>query len=184
MIFLPNKFERFLAALRITIQNDILKNGITENNLKNLEKINIAEALFYKDFKEPVYIKELSFSLLCYSLPLLLPQNKNPYLKIDIYSNFLINKKLLAILFLKLIKASKRIEIKNHKSKIMISALDINSNNFKKLVLALGGTYFYHNKKIIIVIPADKTDKKANPIKKEWVSLDNPFSLVNIFLNL
>ena len=66
----------------------------------------------------------------------------------------------------------------------MISALDINSNDFKKLVLALGGTYFYHNKKIIIIIPADKTDKKANPIKKEWVSLDNPFSLVNIFLNL
>ena len=87
MIFLPNKFERFLAALRITVQNDILKNGITKNNLKSLEKINIAEALFYKDFKEPVDIEKLSFSLFCSSLPLLLSQNKNPYFKINIYQH-------------------------------------------------------------------------------------------------
>lgn len=183
MIFLPNKFERFLAALRITVQNDILKNGITKNNLKSLEKINIAEALFYKDFKEPVDIEKLSFSLFCSSLPLLLSQNKYPYFKINISSNYLLNTKLFAFVFLILLKTAKSIEIKSRRAKIIISALDINLKNCKKLILALGGTYFYHNKRIIIIIPADKTDKKANHIKKEWVSLDNPFSLVNIILN-
>lgn len=184
MIFLPNKFERFLSALRVTVQNRILEKGITKKSIENLEKISLAEAIYYKDFKEPVDIFDFSLPLLISAFTVSLNERKIIF-DITATGNYILNPKLFEILILSLCKTASKIKIETIRQKIIIKANTKKNKTIQKIINALNGICFYEDRKttLFIALPFEKTDKKAIKIKREWEYLNDPFSLVNIFLS-
>ncbi len=183
MIFLPNKLERYTAALRNSIQFLILKNGIKASYIKNISKIYTCEALFSYKEKIPVNIYKYCNKLLLSAHTKLLSYNKKLAFKITAKGNYLLNKKLLTVLLLTICQNGNNIEVFTFKGLLVLSAEIDNISRIKKVISALNGLFFYERKgrKLYILIKANLTDKKEFETKREWAICD-PLSPVNIFL--
>jgi len=182
LIILPNKYERYTAALRNSVQSSILKKGITLKHLKRLRKIYEAEAILgYKNIA-PVNLSVFFNSLLLSAYIKLLQKDLPLDFFIEVYGNFLINRKLLTALLLNLCCITNKIKIYYEREKIVIECQT--ENKVKPVILkALKAVHFYEikTKKYIIIISAEKTAKDSLKTEKEWDIL-NPFSPVNIYL--
>lgn len=182
LIFLPNKFERYTAAIRNSIQIAALKNGITETQTSTLKKIYIAEAILSPCY-QPIDLKELTFNLLMGAYIKLLSKDIKISPLIRVNGTFIINKKLLICLLLSLCSISETIKISNYKQKIVILCNN-DARNFDFLINAIKGICFYELKTnaSMIIIPAKRTEKKPLKTEREWEYIKDPFSPINIFL--
>ncbi len=183
MIFLPNKYERYAAALRNHLQNLYIKDGKSEELMLKLQKIYEFEVLNFEKEPIPCDVKLLSSRLLITVYSRLLENNICLDFKIKIKDNFLLNFKLYTIVILKLAKHSKYISISNLGGNIIIKCKTefiINKRYFK----SLNSYHFYERKSktLLVVIKAEKTSKKSVDIKGEW-DVINPFSPINLILS-
>lgn len=182
MIYLPNKFERYTAALRNTIQLSVINSGLKPRHIKMLIKIYEAEAKFSYEEKMPIDIGEFSHKLLLAAHLLLLNKNRNTYFKVNIKGIFYINKKLFTALLLNICKSSDTVFVYYLNGRIIVKCKTAVKLNFA-ITKFLNAVSLFETKSQtqIIFIKADKTDKKGCNTEKEWDIL-NPFSPVNIYL--
>lgn len=183
MIFLPNNFERYCAALRNTVQLSIIKNGLKPKYFKTFKKIYEAEAFFSREEILPIDLGLFLHQLLLSAHIKLLENNRSINISLKIKGVFLINRKLFTALILNICQNSKYIKISYLNGKILIYA-KCNTGILKPIITFLNGNIYFERKKgdFLITLPTIKTDK--SPIKtEEWEYSQNPFSPVNIFIN-
>lgn len=149
-----------------------------------LTKIHKAEALFSQDF-EPVDIEVFSSEILNAVRYKHYKNSKKFEVKTEKVGSVILNKKLFTSLLLNLCKSSEKIEISSFAGNILMKAYRTNLQEHKKLIEALGGTYFFmhHTNTVAILISAKKTDKTPKSEIKDWEYLLNPLSVVNIYLS-
>lgn len=182
-MFLPNKYERYCAAMRNYLQNAILKYGVTEKKKENLKKIIIFERVNFENELSPCDIKLLSSKLfiLIYTKTI---DKKQPFdFSVKIKENYFIDPYLFSIVLIKIALNSKKIIIDEILGNIVIKS-NANLKIHQKLLKKLNAICFFEIKKgnLILVINAEKTSKSSVDMKKEW-DISNPFSIFNIFLN-
>ncbi len=184
MINLPNKFERYTAALRNYLQIKSIKSGFDKKYIKNLKKIYIAESILCPDDELPINMNIYLYKLLT-AVHIAKTEKNIPFqFKLSISGTFILKTKIFTALLLTLINFS-FIEISYHKGYIKITVPNKISNKTHYLIKRLKGNCFFEIKqrKTLIIIPAVSTDKK--PVKTEE-SVENyilnPFSPVNIFI--
>lgn len=183
LIFLPNKFERYTAALRSVIQNLIIKNGIKQNYLKNLKTIYDFEAILsntlstiniekeYYEFFAAIYLKKIK-------------KDKKFTFFINANGNYLINRKLFTALLLNLSLNCNEITLQNKENLIIVSGdFQINSK-IKIMVKKLNGAYLREIKsnKTLLVFPFNKSQNKAENFEYAYSLLQNSLSIINCYL--
>jgi hypothetical protein len=180
VIILPNSFERYLSALRISVSISILKHGLQQRHIDNLRKIHIAESLLFKDRRESADIHKL-----CTSLLGAVKTIKNGFsFNCQINGNHIINKNLLSLLLLNLAKQKNFLKVSAKKDFLKIRFSD-KANHLSHFVKALNGFSLYERKtkQTLIIIPASETNQKSVPIDSEWEYLFDKFSVINLLFN-
>lgn len=176
MIVLPNSFERYLNNLRIITSLSVLKHGLKPRHLVNLRKLYLAEAFLYKDCKESVNLKLLSFNILCCVKTI-----KEFNFKININKNVLTNKRLLTALLLLSSHNSQFLNVE-FKDGIIIKG-NGNIKNSRKVIKYLNGCSFFDikTKNYLIFIPCKTTEKASIETESQWQLLFDRFSVFNLF---
>lgn len=179
MIVLPNSFECYLNNLRIYTSLSVLKRGLKPRHLVNLQKIHLAEAFFYKDFKESVNSRLLTFNLLC-----CVKTVKEFDFKINVTKNVLINKKLYTALLLLLSLNSRFLNVEFKNGIIIKGKGDI--KNSRKIIHFLNGCSFFDikTKNYLVFIPCEATEKPSTETESQWQLLFDRFSVFNLFYKL
>lgn len=182
MIFLPNKYERYAAALRNYIQNSISKKGLSDEKRLKFRKIYEFEAVFLNCECVPCDIKLLSSKLLFCAYLNLSEKGSTFDFSIEINGNYIINAKLYSVLLLNLSLISSEINIFNFNGKLAIKSR-LNGKINSIFIKALNGNFYYElkTKTLLIIIEAARTQKKSAEIKREWDIFD-PFSPINLYL--
>ncbi len=183
MIFLPNKFARYTAALRNAVQLSVVKRGICEENLKRLMKIHKAEALF-EPTDEPLCVGEFSETILCAAFFTLLKKGKAADFSVKLKGNYMLDRKLYTAFLLTAYKGCNRLCIQKHRKQIVFKIKNCEIIPLKPFLKAMNAHCFFERKTkfAIIVINAVATDKPCHIYKNEWDYILNPFSEVNIYL--
>lgn len=179
MIVLPKSFERYLSALRNFTSRCVLKHGLMSNHLKNLEKINIAEALYHKNTLESVDINKLCQNLLGAVRTL----KKQFAFSVAVKGNYLVNKKLFVFLLLSIAKNDNlKIELEDAFLKIGFSGDGVPASPF---ISALGGLILKEIKteQNLVLIPITPTLRESVYVETEWEYLFDKFSEVNIIFH-
>ncbi len=176
MIDLPNSFERYLNNLRIYTSLSIIKHGVLPRHLNNLRKICLAEAFLYKNHKESINLKLLTFNVLC-----CVKTVKNFNFKINLHKNVIISKNLYVILLLMLSLDSSFINVKLKNGITIIGKGEI--KNSQKIILFLNGYSFFDikTKKFLVYIPCKTTTLPPNPTISQWELIFDKFSIFNLF---
>lgn len=186
MIFSPKPFERYIAALRSSVQHSVLKNGTNNRHAETLKKINIAEALTYKDQLSAINITEFADSLLGTAQILFMQKGKK--LKVTLCGSgvYSVNKRLLTALILELAYCdAANISVTSGEPRTVITAGSLSQiGAVPKLAKAMNADYLFEKKsgKIIIRIPTAETELKPVKTENEWYYLLDEFSPVNIWL--
>lgn len=185
MIYLPNKFERYIASLRIYIQASIIKFGIKPKHIKQLKKIYIAEALVYSEFSIPVNLKYYLWNILT-AVAFKKSQTYLPFnFDIKINKNYIVDIKPLTTLILSLASSTDKIYINEKNGYIVINVkTDLKKHN-RKIIEKLNGCVLYEIKEKIslVLIPLTATNKQVlcNNFEMEDFIL-NPLSQMNVFI--
>ncbi len=186
MIFLPNNFSLYTAALRNYIQLSVIRHGLQPKHLSSMKKIFEAEALFSASCNdiEPLNIMEYYYRLLLSAKIKLAEKGRRLTCALDGGGIFLINRKLFAAVLLEIASKASKISLATKRGNIIIYAAGADFNRCMQLVKPLGGNGFYEikAKTLLIVIPASKTNKKPLYTKKDWEDIRNPFSVINLYL--
>ena len=187
MIYLPKTFERYLSALRLYVQISVLKGGGVKQ-LSQLKKIGLAEAFYYRNELSPVNIIKLSNSLLGAAVIILMQRG------IQLFSSFsgdgvqLISRRLYTALLSELVFLSRdgsEIKVSTEYKKVIIKATGVaESHILLRLIKALKGFFLFERvtDALLIIIPTEPTDLKAEGVENEWCYILDRFSPVNIWL--
>lgn len=185
MIFLPNKIERYIAALRLYLHQRILKNGVMEKHGPALRKIYIAEALLLNENAVPINIQNLIYNLL--DSVYIIKKEKEIHFSFNLapLKNSIIKQKVFTAFLLELCRISSEINISQFAGNIIIKCEGEIPEYCILLLKKLGGITFYERKtnRTICAIPVIETEK--TPIKQYETTESyvlNPLSIVNIFL--
>lgn len=180
MIFLPNKLERYTAALRIAVGKMIEKNGYSAKNYRMLKIIHRTEAMLLSEIL-PCDIQNLSSSLLW---NVYLKKERNFSYSVLVNHNFLINKKLFISLILSLCANSKIIYIGEFKNKILICVKCKKTSEIIPLIKRLEALCFYEIKSgsLNILISAKATEKTDLFKKRDQEIFTGPMSCVNFYI--
>ncbi len=192
MIYLPKAFERYISALRLYVQMSVLRGGSSLKHLRQLKKISVAEALYLKDERSPVDIISLSNSLLGSAVIILLQRGIRLSVSLSGDGVYAVNRRLYTALLHELATGFTengcKISIKAEKNRFIIKAGGCRELGLlARLIKSMNGFFLYERVKntVIISIPAEKTQLKAEPVENEWCYLLDRFSPVNIwFLNI
>ena len=184
LIYLPNKFDFYAAALRNYTQRLIFKNATNKKLYENLRKIYIAEAILGNENEAPVNLSEYLTELL--SAVKYLKKEKGIYFnyKISLQSNFLINIKLFTALILNLCKITESISVFEKQGKIIINTKTYIKKENNSLIKRLKGAVYYEVKTgtSLIVLSFTATDKSDFCINSAYDFLLDTFSPPNIFI--
>ncbi len=183
MIFLPNNFQRYTAALRNFIHFSAIKKGVSRRHMCLLKKIYKVEALYNSGEIFPIDIYRFSISVLDAAL-VLSSKHKNYCYNIDYTGSFLINKRLYTTLLLSLFSKNIPLTIYTYRDRLIIKTHSLIPKNCKKNIFAMNGlilTSTISNDQIIM-LSAPKTNKKPIYTESEFELLSNPFSPIHIFL--
>ena len=184
MIFSTNKYERFCSALRNHLHKKAIKYGVLPNDIKNMRKIMIFEAIYCQKEAVPTDITEISSKLLTAVYINSLENSKHFSFKIAANGSFMIERKLYTCLLLSLCKNSRYIKISKIKERIIIKAENIKKESLC-IAKAMKGLILFERKtkSSLIILSPTATDKEPLPCNLDLQELYNPFSAVNVFLN-
>ena len=182
MIFLPNTFERYIAALRLLNHLLILKNGITSKRLKILKKIYIAESVYTSQKLSPFSITDFTLEILSAVQTLLCKKGKTLNFSVNTNGNYLFNKQLFTLLILEICNSCSYIKISENDIGIVVFTNGEIKNSLP-FIKKLKGYYFYENSlnKAIIILPFEKTVLPPVSSETEWYYLFDKFSPVNLY---
>ena len=181
MIFLPNKYERYTAALRNYIQRLALTKGITDELILKFRKIYEFETVFLYHDKLPCDLKLLCSKILISAYSKLLDKNVHLDFSINLTENYILNVRLFTVFLLKVLENSTEIKIYENLGFIILKSKS--KPKIKPIFLKqLKAFSFYESKTetTLIVIKAEKTSKTSVDTKREW-DFSNPFSPVNLY---
>ena len=187
MIYLPKTFERYLSALRLYVQISVLKGGGVKQ-LSQLKKIGLAEAFYYRNELSPINIIKLSNSLLGAAVIILMQRGIKLSSAFSGEGVYLISRRLYTALLselVTLIEDDGVIKVSIKKKNILIKAEGVRcSDILPRLIDALRGFYLFErvSNNLLIIIPAEKTDLKAEITENEWCYILDRFSPVNVWL--
>ncbi len=176
---------RYTAALRLTITNFIIKNGITPKYTSNLKRIYNAESFYLQEEPLPYDLFKFLFNLLTAIYIVKKEKGLEFVFDINIRKNCLINLKPFTYLILNLCANADRIEISNTKGNLIIKTNTIKTKYSLKIIKKLKGCIYYERKsgKMLISLPFTETDKKpvySTCTTEEYII--NPLSVVNVFM--
>lgn len=184
LIFLPNKFEKYAAGLRNLFQKLIIKNGISEQYLKNLAKIYEAEAIFIKQQDFPFDLENYLHELLTAIYLKKLIKNQDFEFNINVFGNKIFDKKSFSALILKICQQTNDIEIFEQNKKIVIKTKIKTTEKLLLLVKKFKGQIFCEKKtgNCLIILPFNSTQKTTRDFEDAHTLLQNPLSPVNSYL--
>jgi len=184
LIFLPNKFEKYTAGLRNIFQKLIIKNGIKKNYLVNLGKIYENEAIFSASFLIPTDAEKFFLSILKPIYIKKFLQKRTPQFFCNLSGNLILNRKLVAVLIFRILQKSDFIKICEERGKILIYSKVEYDLDISKIIKKLDGVFLKEvkEKRQLIILSFDKTEKKQKDSEEEFFSLQNPLSPVNYYL--
>ncbi len=178
MIYYPKKYEQFTAALRLLYHKFIYKNGIKTNYLNSLKKIYEFEAINNKE-TVPINPENLCSEI----LTAVFIKCGNDF-KIDTKNTYLINKKAFIALLLNLSVTTSNLEIIEITNKLVIKGKFSVNNPTKKLLKVLEGVKFKDTKTSIcyLLFNFSKTEKESEDFEQAYYLLQNPLSVINLYL--
>lgn len=182
MIFLPNKFERFCAAIRNYVQRKALTGKINPKQKVILQKIYYAESLLTEWLPQPIDIWEYCYEFLKAVKTIKLSQRNNFCFEIHTEGVFLIPIKPFEAFLAEIVKHSNFIKVSSFKKRLIIAVTGVNTSVLT-LVEKLKGIRIYDLKTntSYIIFEFSETHKESLYIKREWELLCDPFSAVNIY---
>lgn len=178
MIYYPKKVERLTGSLRILYHKFISKNGIKNNYLKSLRKIYEFEAINNSE------IVPINPDKICGEILTALFINRDTDFLIDTKNNYLINKKAFIALFMNLSITTNYIEIIEIQNKLVLKGKFYISKQAKRLLNLLKATAFKDIKSHIyyILFNFPKTQKESEDFEQAYYLLQNPLSVINLYL--
>lgn len=181
MIVLPNSFEKYLSALRISVSISILKHGLQPRHIDNLRKIHIAESLFHQNERQGVDINKLCTNL----LEAVSTIKQGFKFEVKVVGNLYLNKNIFTLLLLNFAKQKDFVKISAKDNFLKIN-FEGKAKSLSHLINASGGFSLYEvkTKQTIIIIPANQTNEKSVEIETEWEYLFNKFSVVNMVFGM
>lgn len=184
MIFLPNKFEKYTAALRNLMQKFIIKNGIKPNYLENLRKIYEAETILVNRTLIPGNISDYLYKLLTAVLLKKSANDKPFYFNINIDGNYFYDKKVLSALILNICRQTEYLSINNFRGNIALKAEIVSTEKIKLLTKKADGIMFneINTHTSLIILKLDYTEKTASDFEDLYSLFHNPLSPVNFYL--
>ena len=181
-MFLPNKYERFTAALRNYLQNTMLAKGLDKKHLSRLKKIFEFESIFLSNENFPCDINHYVTRLLIAAYSKQLENNMRLNFSVEIKNNYIMNFKSFMCLVLNIIAVSNNIRIFDLPGYIAIKAETYKQLN-KAVIYSIGAKMFYElkNKTVLIVVKVQPTSKKSININENF-DISDPFSPINLYL--
>lgn len=187
MIFLPNLQERYLAALRLHLQNSALRDGSAAEILHRLKAVMLCEALISRE-AEPLDILPFADSLLGAAVILLLKHGRRLRVRLAGGGSALVNRRLLtALLLLSAAECGENgeITVTAGEGQITVGLCEIGqSRALKSVTAALHGTLLSlaGESRAVISVPVALAEGAARQMREEWEYLLDGFSPVNVFL--
>ncbi len=178
MIYYPKKYERFAAALRFLYHKFILKKGIKKSYLISLRKIYEFEAITIEDIR-PINPEKLCGEI----LTAVFLKRKTDFL-IDTKNRYLINKKAFIALLLNLCAITNYLEIIEVENHLVIKGNFKINNRISKLLNFLRATIFKDTKSSVnyLLFNFPKTQKESEDFEEAYYLLQNPLSVINLYL--
>lgn len=184
MIFLPNKFERYTAALRAAIHNSAAKHGKTDKQLSALRKIYIAEAAYFKNEKRPVNSRELCSVLL--KAVYIKKLERDEYFEFELkpVRNCLINPKFIIAVLLTVCRYSESVRVVDFDGNIKIEYKSDSSDIIAKELKHFGVTAVsvVGSRTGAVLLFCDITAKPTEHYFADFSELTAPFSPIDIFI--
>ena len=182
MIFLPNKFERFCAAIRNYVQRKALTGEINSKQKVILQKIHYAEVILTECLPQPIDICDYCYEFLKAVKTIRLSQKDKFCFEIHTQGVFLIPARPFEALLAEIAKNSNFIKIYSFKKRLIIAVTGANTS-VVPLVEKIKGIKLYDLKTDTnyIIFDFSETHKESLYIKREWELLCDPFSAVNIY---
>ncbi len=183
MIFLPNIFERYTAALRNFIHFSALKNGKNQHHMSLLKRIYEAEAIYNSQETAPIDIYRYSISVLD-AAKIISDNHKSFEYAVETAGCFLINKRLFTVLLLLLFSKKITFNASVFRERLIIKTDTAVPKDCKRVIYAMNGLILKsaESRGNIIMLRSEKTTKKAQFTESELELLSDPFSPVHIFL--
>ena len=178
LIYYPNKFERYTAALRLLYQKLTTNNGIQLRYLNRLKKIYEFEAIQNIDIT-PINIEKLCGELLT---AVLLKKKFDFYIKVE--NNYLLNKKAFISIILNICNQTNYMQILSIQQKLVIKAKFKTSKTIIRLLKVINGLIFKEIKSeyTYLVLNIPMTQKETKDFEKAYYLVQNPLSVVNLYL--
>ena len=183
---MPNKYERYLSALRSHVQSSVLKNGIKEKHLSHLCRIYNAQAYFCSEEPTPVNLQIYLSTILLAIYIVKIEKGLDFKFKLSINKNCLLSLKVFTALILNVCKDSSKIKIYNQNGSLIIKVKGKITKHSRSFVKKLNGCVYYERKTetAIITVHFTATEKRSDTSNYETVEnyIINPLSEVNIFI--
>ncbi len=178
MIYCPNKFQRYSVGLRLLYQKFIINKGINLRKINSLRKIYEFEALVNTEI-QPVDLENL-----CGELMTAVIFRKKFDFNIDVDGNYFLNKKKFIALLMNVCVGVDYINIYEFQSKVIISGKFKITKEIKKFTDSLEGIIFKDIKKQNnhLIFNFNKTNEKTKDLEKAYYLLQNPLSVINLYL--
>ena len=184
MIYFPNKFEKYVCALRCLYQNLIIKNGVKKEYIFALKKIYNSEALNKNKEEEPINIKEYCADILTAVFIKKLIGFESFDFYISVQSNFYADVKIFTALLLTVCENANSIEIFENRKRLVFKTTAIINKGILKLLYRLNGYYLTDLKKgyLYLIFNLASTLKESRRFETAHEQLQNPLSPVNLYI--
>ena len=183
-MFLPNKTERYLAALRETTSRFINKNGIKPKYLKMLKIIYETEAVLTEQNEKPIDISAAVHSLFTAVYLKKAAKTQKFEFSVNADGNYILDKKIFTVILLKICSLTEFIELFTSCGKIAVRFYGRAEKSTNRLLEKINATSLYecNTNCTVIVFNFTKTAKKTADFEGFYGHLENPFSAVNLYL--
>ncbi len=184
MIFLTNKYTRFCSAMRNHLHKSVVKKGVSSKYTESMRKVFVFEAVNCKEEAVPTDISEFLSKTLCAAYINKLKRGEEFSFKIKGEGCFLLETKPCMCLLLSLCRNSRFVKISVIHGKIVIKAERVSKESIL-IARSVNGQIFVERKTLssLIVLSPTATDKFPIACKSCLGELDNPLSMVNVFIN-
>ena len=184
MIFLTNKYTRFCCAMRNYLHKSVVKNGVSPKYIESMRKLLVFEAVNCKEEAVPTDIGEFLSKTLCAAYINKLKRGEEFSFQIKADGCFLLETKPYMCLLLSLCRNSRFVKIFIIQGKIVIKSEKASKESIL-IARSENGQIFVERKTLssLIVLSPTATDKSPISFKSCLGELDNPLSMVNVFIN-
>ena len=188
MPFLPKKEERYFAALRLIVQKSVLKHGITDQNIRRLKKIYLAEAVFLRNEKQATELLKYANILLGSANLILFSRGITVQTVFSGNGVAKIDRRLFAAFLIFVAARTENggsIAVMLHQNKVSVRVTGLREDQtVEKLQKAIKATCLKtaNGSSHLFYWQVEPTNKPPVSEQDEWLYLTDGFSAVNVYL--